>query len=161
VSKSREIFAKKRLTPGQLRSVAERRYHDALCLLNSGDNERATGAMYMGGFTIECLLKASLLDRHRNLQSPVDPAKLSATDREVLQLLYSHDLDDMLLLLPEVEKKLRSVQQSGSGSLWRHFREVCEEWTVYARYSPKQASTGEARRFIDTITEVKTWLRGL
>ncbi len=47
MSEAREIFRKQlRLTPGQLRAVAERRYDDAMCLLDSGDNARANGAIY-------------------------------------------------------------------------------------------------------------------
>ena len=93
------IFAKRRLTPGQLRAVAELRMDDARCLLASKRNARMSGAMYIGGFVIECLLKALLLERHPNLQVGLDRAKLSASDREVHTLLYSHDLDQMLAFL--------------------------------------------------------------
>lgn len=58
------IFAKTKLTPSQLRTVAERRFADARCLLKSGENERANGAMYLAGFVIECHLKACLLEVH-------------------------------------------------------------------------------------------------
>src|SRR4051812_15718910 len=95
---SSEIFGRRRLTPRQLRAVAEFRFDDALCLFESGDSARATGAMYMGGFVIECLLKALLLERHANLQGPVDPSRLSLSDKEVFRLLYvSHALDEMLI----------------------------------------------------------------
>ncbi len=82
MAERKTIFAKARLKPNQLRSVAERRFGDAQCLLDSGNPERVNGSIYMAGFVIECLLKAILLDRHPNLQRPVDPAKLSASDRE-------------------------------------------------------------------------------
>lgn len=161
MSESRHIFKKQRLTPGQLRSVAERRYDDAMCLLNSGVNARSTGAMYMGGFVIECMLKALLLERHSNLQVPLDPAKLSARDREVYGLLYGHELDDMLAFLPEVEKKLRVVKDAQGRSVWEKFRSLCEEWTVYARYSPRLAKIEVAKEFLNTVREVKSWLREL
>src|SRR5436309_292518 len=103
---SPDIFSKLRLTPGQLRAVSERRFGDARCLLASKKPERANGAIYMAGFVIECLLKAILLERHPNLQKPLDPAKLSVSDREVFGLLYRHELDEMLAFLPELEKKL-------------------------------------------------------
>ena len=107
MSKAPNIFTKLHLTPGQLRAVAERRFDDAVCLLESGENARATGAMYVGGFVIECLLKALLLERHPNLIGSVDPAKLSASDRRLFELLYSHELDEMVLYLPEVEGSCR------------------------------------------------------
>ncbi|MGH7214047.1 MAG: hypothetical protein ACREIT_04730 [Tepidisphaeraceae bacterium] len=159
--RSRGIFRKQRLTPGQLRAVAERRFDDALCLLASGQNARANGAMYMAGFTIECLLKARLLAQHPNLQVPVDPATLSEQDREVHAMLFSHDLDAMLIFLPEVEKKLSAVGSALGRPVWRRFGEICAEWTVYARYSPQHANVDEARRFIETVREVKQWLRDL
>ena len=133
------IFRKRRLTPGQLRSVAEFRMQDATCLLKSGDPARANGAMYMGGFVIECLLKALMLERHPNLQAVLDPASLSSSDSRVHRLLYSHELDEMLGYLPEVEKKLKTVGSVNGRSVWHSFRAICEQWTVYARYSTKQA----------------------
>lgn len=154
-----DIFRKLRLRPGQWRAVAERRFADAKCLLNSGDPERANGAIYMAGFVIECLLKALLLERHPNLQRPVDPARLSASDREVFELLYRHDLDSMLGFLPELEKKLSPVKTKSGGSAWRAFQDICEEWTVYARYSPASAKLDHARRYLDTVEEVKKWLK--
>jgi hypothetical protein len=159
---SHGIFGKRRLTPGQLRSVAERRFDDAICLFESGAAARTNGAMYLGGFVIECLLKALLLERHSNLQSKVDPAKLSSSDKEVFRLLFtSHELDAMLAFLPEVESKLKALQLSGVPAIWERFRAVCEQWTVYARYSPKLADREDARAFLDTIREVKQWLKEL
>jgi hypothetical protein len=127
-----DIFSKQRLTPGQLRAVAELRMDDARALLGTGQNQRSNGAMYMSGFVIECLLKALLLERHPNLQRPVDPATLSKPDRSVHGLLYSHDLDEMLGFLPEVRSKLESLAGPGGESPWRRFNGVCAQWTVYA-----------------------------
>ena len=116
--------------------------------------------MYIGGFVIECLLKALLLERHPNLQGPVDPAKLSPSDREVFHLIYtSHELEAMLGFLPEVELKVLAL--SHGQSMWQRFRTVCEQWTIYARYSPKLAKKDDARWFLEVIQEVKQWLRDL
>ena len=131
---------------------------DAEFLLGSGRNGRANGAMYMAGFVIECLLKALLLERHLNLQHVADPARLSRPDRAVFGLLYSHDLDDMLGFLPEVRAKLSRVSTGSGDRLWFEFQSVCAEWTIYARYSPQLAGIADARRFVATIREVKTWL---
>jgi len=130
-----------------------------MCLLNSGENARTNGAMYMGGFVIECLLKALLLERHPNLQVPTDLAKLSPSDREVHSLPFSHELDAMLGFLPEVEKKLNVITDVDGRPVWPRFRAVCEQWTVYARYSPKLAKAQEGERFLNTIREVKQWMR--
>lgn len=158
---STDIFSKLRLTPGQLRAVSERRFADACCLRDSGHRERANGAIYMAGFVIECLLKALLLERHPNLQRLVDRAKLSESDREVHSLLYSHELDDMLGFLPELEKKLTGLRTKAGGSVWTQFNDICEEWTVYARFSPANAKLEDARRYLETVEEVKKWLKEL
>lgn len=140
------IFAKARLKPNQLRSVAERRFADARCLLDSGDLQRVNGAIYMAGFVIECLLKALLLERHPNLVRPLDPSKLSSSDREVFQLLYSHELDEMRDFLPEIERKLADLKTQSGQSVWTAFCDICEEWTVHARYSSKQAKREQGER---------------
>jgi hypothetical protein len=161
MAKARSIHAKVRLTPNQFRTVSDRRFGDAEYLVKSGDKNRANGAIYMAGFVIECLLKALLLERHRNLQVPVDPATLSSSDREVFELLYSHKLENMLGFLPEVESKLSALPIQSGPSAWAKFMTICEEWTVYARYSPNMATLDRARVYVDTIKEVKKWLRGL
>ena len=155
------IFRKRRLTPRQLRAVAEYRMEDSLCLLKSKDPARANGAMYMAGFVIECLLKALLLERHSNLQAGVDPAKLSKSDAEVYRLLYGHELDEMLNFLPEVEAKLRGLEAVEHRPIWHPFQVVCEQWTVYARYSPIRAKRADAEWFVDAVKEVTQWLKEL
>jgi hypothetical protein len=155
------IFAKVRLSPGQWRAVAEKRFGDAECLLKSEDNERANGVIYMAGFAVECLLKALLVERHPNLGKPVDPAKLSRSDREVFEALYSHELDDMLGFLPELEKKLDGIKTDSGRSAWTALNDICEEWAVFIRYSPSAAKVDQAKMYLDTVKEVKKWLKAL
>jgi len=110
---------------------------------------------------LECLLKALLLERHANLGRPVDPAKLSPSDREVLNLLYSHSLDDMIVFVPELKRKLEGIKTKTGRSVWHEFAAICEEWTVYARYATKSAKLEDAAGYLDTVKEVKIWLKGL
>lgn len=160
MGKKPEIFDRLRLTPGQWRAVAER-FADGKCLLDSGDAERANGAIYMAGFVIECLLKALLLERHPNLLGKVDPARLSSSDREVYGLLYSHELEDMAGFLPEIKKKLDGIKTKSGQALWRMFVTICEEWTVFARYSPQNAKVEQAAEYLEAVKEVKKWLKEL
>ncbi len=161
MAKGSQIFAKRRLEPSQLREVAEIRLADAEYLAESGRHARANGAMYLAGFAVECLLKAILLDRHRNLKMPVDPTSLSESNREVYHLLYGHDLAAMLIFLPDVRAKLEATGIAGGRSAWPAFRELCARWTIYARYSPLRATLAEAIQFVGTVREVKQWLREL
>lgn len=152
-----EIFAKLRLTPNQLRTVADRRLDDAVYLVESGENARANGSIYLGGFAVECWLKAGLLERHRNLGSAVDPARLSASDREVYRQLYSHELDEMIDALPELALKLER-QRTG---LRAELRTLAAEWSVYARHSPRIATIRQAKAFLGVVSDVRPVLRDL
>jgi hypothetical protein len=149
------IVDKIRLTPGQLRAVAELRFGDAQCLVNSAESQRANGAIYIAGFVIECLLKALLLDRYPNLRSPVDPVKLSPRDREIFDLLYSHELDVMIGFLPDIKPKFMAV------SVWKEFNDIRAEWTIYVRYSPTQEKVDRAKQYLATVKEAKKWLKAL
>jgi hypothetical protein len=151
----RSIFDKLRLSPGQLRAAAERRDGDAWCLCNSGSNDRANGAIYLGGFVIECYLKELLLERHSNLEGKVDPARLSVPDREVFDALWGHDLDVLLTFLPDVVTKMK---KSYGKVTYERFSNQCAEWTIHVRYSPHTADIESARRFLNTLKELKPCL---
>lgn len=154
-----EIFRKIRLRPTQLRTVAGRRFDDADALRRTGRNARANGAMYLGGFVIECLLKARLLERFAWLQTAGSPEGRSREDRHLWSLCYrSHDLDEILARLPDVVDRLSRLGQRESARLLAAMRSICAQWTIYARYSPYNADIDDARRFLDQIEELRPWL---
>jgi hypothetical protein len=153
------IFEKVRLRPSQLRTVADRRLEDAEYLRRSKQNARANGAMYLGGFAIECLLKARLLEKHRWLQRRRAVEALARSERQLWNLCYrSHDLTELLNRLPEVTARLAVAEAAGRASLKQQLREACEEWTVFARYSPRMATITQAAEFLNKIREIKPWL---
>jgi len=153
------IFEKVRLRPSQLRTVADRRFGDANSLRGTADNARANGAIYLGGFVVECLLKAKLLERFRWLQSAGSPEGRSRDDRHLWSLCYrSHDLDEILARLPEIVQKLSRLEQRESSRLTQSLRSICGQWTIYARYSPRSADIDDARTFLDQIEELRPWL---
>lgn len=154
------IFRKVRLRPSQLRSVADRRFDDAEALRQTGRNTRANGAIYLGGFVIECLLKASLLERFKWLQSAGSPEGRSAEDRRLWSLCYrSHELDEILSRLPEVTHRLSRLEQRNGNRLLQSLKSICAQWTIFARYSPFYADIDDAREFLDRIKELKPWLK--
>lgn len=153
------IFLKVRLRPTQLRTVADRRFGDADALRRTRKNARANGAVYLGGFVIECLLKAKLLEKFAWLQSAGSSEGRSKTDRYLWSLCYQlHDLDAILAKLPEVQQRVSSLEQRGSNRLTQSLKSICADWTVYARYSPRSVDIDDADTFLDQIKELMPWL---
>jgi hypothetical protein len=154
------IFEKVRLKPSQLRTVAERRFGDAKCLLESGKNERANGAIYLAGFVIECLLKARLLEKYPWLQSCGSPQSLTAADRNIWSLCYrSHKLEEILDNLPDVYRRMSSAQHGERGRLVASLKSVCIRWTIFIRYSPISSNLQQAGLFLSDVREIKQWLK--
>ena len=145
MAKRHRIFKKVRLTPTQLRTVAERRYTDAEVLRDTTKNERANGTMYLAGFVIECLLKAQLLEVYPWLQSTGSAAGLSEDQLHIWSLCYrSHDLDEILGRLPLLTHRLIAIDQRGQLRLMENLKSICSQWTIFARYSPFAAMMSEA-----------------
>lgn len=153
------IFQKVRLRPTQLRTVAARRFDDANALRQTRKNARANGAIYLGGFVVECLLKAKLLEKFAWLQTANSAEGRSKNDRHLWSLCYRlHDLDAILGKLPEIEQRLSSMEQRESSRLLQSLKSICAGWTIYARYSPYSADIDDARAFLDQIEELKPCL---
>lgn len=153
------IFEKVKLRPSQLRTVAYRRYDDAEALYKLRQNARANGAMYLGGFVIECMLKAKLMERFGWLQSTRSPDELDSTDQRIWSLCYrSHDLDEILNHLPGIIERLTRQGRRESNRLIQSLKRICAEWTIFARYSPRTADTDDARDFLRRVRELRTWL---
>ena len=150
------IFSKMSLTPKQLRTVADRRFGDALALRDTHKNERANGAMYLGGFVIECLLKAKLLQEYPWLQNCSHPQGRSSRDQKIWSLCYrKHDLEEVLIHLPRLSK---SLAKTNDPRLLQNLTGICAKWTIFARYSPQSAMMAEATVFLDRIKELKSCL---
>ena len=153
------IFARMRLAPSALRTVAARRFDDALALQRTGNNQRANGAMYLAGFVVECLLKAELLVSYPWLRSAASPANRSEEDRVLWSLCYrSHDLEEIVQRLPNVVEKLERKDQLYGPKPRIMLQQICAEWTIFARYSSRTATMGEASDFLEKVKEVKRCL---
>jgi hypothetical protein len=153
------IFLKVRLRPTQFRTVADRRFDDANTLRQTGKNARANGAIYLGGFVVECLLKAKLLEKFAWLQNAGSAEGRPKDDRYLWSLCYRlHDLDAILGKLPEIEQRLSSMEQRGSTRVLQSLKSICATWTIFARYSPYSADIDDAQAFLDQIEEFKPWL---
>ncbi len=150
-------FERRQLHPRDARVVANWRLGDAEALLRTHDAERANGAIYLGGIAVECLLKASLLEKYTWLQNP--PAGLSTVNAKLWDLCYRfHELDRILAELPEVMARLAAREQRRSSRLSQRLKSICARWTISVRYSPRQASWEEAWEFVESVKELKPWL---
>ena len=140
--------------------MSDRRLADAEYLRASHLNQHANGAIYLGGIALECLLKAKLLEHHPWLQS--HRGDLSGKTREeqrIFSLCYQkHDLTTLLEHLPSVRKRLSAVQ-SRRGNMLRIMSQLCAEWTIHVRYSPKTTTIAKAGSFLDSVKELSRWLR--
>lgn len=152
------IFEKIKLTPSQLRTVADRRFDDATYLCNSNQNRHANGVYYLGGFVLECLLKALMLEKHPELRNPPrDAVKLTPHMRHRINLVYRwHDLTALLAALPEALSRLDIADRTGG--LRTSMVDLCSLWNVFARYSPRTAMMRDASDFLKQIKDVKRWL---
>ena len=146
-------------TRGQLVAVAERRFRDAEALLATGDNERAAGAMYLLGYTIEVLLKGQLIDRYPSARRPL-PDSAGDDERRARMLIFrSHDLEAMLLALPRLEASVRGAARRAGRPYDVHLRQVCRVWTPFARYSPRGTTIRSARVMLGRVRAIKELLK--
>ena len=114
--------------------VANERLKDAIILLKQ---KRYNGAIYLGGYVIECLLKAAICV-HLN--------------RDNLPAIYRiHELIDLLSfagLLPLLQTERRIFQR---------FTTVAT-WNVTIRYYGRKFNPQEAKRFLGAVKEVREWI---
>jgi hypothetical protein len=152
------IFDRVRLTPQQMRTVADRRSDDAHYLRRSRQNKHANGVYYLGGFVLECRLKTAVLERYPWLQHPSGQQTWSRADRELYNLCYrQHDLEGLLAFLPGLLRQFWEVDPSGG--LYHNLLSLCGQWTIFARYSPQMTTMQQAAEFLDQIRELKRWVR--
>lgn len=130
-------------------SASHQRLEDAKALLNAS---RWRGAMYMGGYAVECLLKTKLMQIYdcKNLRELDDVLR----QRSILpahRTVFTHQLEDLLKLTPSYNR-LRQNR-----NVWHMFHEI-NRWTPRWRYTSKQATHQEAIEFITDLENVMYWI---
>jgi hypothetical protein len=119
--------------------VAKQRFDDALLLL---EMERTTAAIYLAGYSVECMLKALILS-----------AVPQAQEAELLGLFHgarAHDYEWLLHLY---------VEKGGARmppSVVPYFARV-NSWSTDMRYAPGTVAAHEAKAFLDAAVEIMTW----
>jgi HEPN domain-containing protein len=121
--------------------VALQRFEDAEILFH---NDRTTGAIYMAGYAVECMLKALLLAHV--------PASRRAAVLGSFRGKVGHDLEGL-------RRALQKRKVSFPASVARRFTSV-NTWSTDLRYVPGRKKWQEARAFLDAAAEVLQWVKG-
>ena len=129
-----------------------KRLHDALRLQNE---ERWRGAMYLAGYSIECKLKARLMEMYgintlQDLEAELE-RRIGGTPN-----VFSHSIEvlfgltgvrDRLLKDPKRPTALRSYHR-------------CNTWKPAWRYDPSDGSRDECASFLAAVEEFGQFIDG-
>lgn len=131
------------------RKAGKHRLEDARVLLGS---DRYRGAMYMAGYSVECLLKTKLMRmfhcRHLlELEEELQSKGILATEATV----FTHQLE-LLLQLTNAINRLR-----GNEELWRLFNKM-NRWVPAWRYTADLSNREDATDFLEAVEKVSHWI---
>lgn len=129
--------------------ASKHRLNDAHALFNSA---RWHGAMYLAGYSIECLLKAKLMQmyncRHlRELEEVLQRRGVLAAEATV----FTHHLE-VLLRLAKGQKRLRQNR-----TLWPLFS-IVNLWMPAWRYSSNLSNSKSAKNFLEAVEKIIDWV---
>jgi HEPN domain-containing protein len=119
--------------------AAKQRFDDALLLL---EMERTTAAIYLAGYSVECMFKALILS-----------AVPQAQEEELLGRFRGARAHDYEWLLQLYAEKGGARMPS---SVVPHFARV-NSWSTDMRYAPGTIAVHEAKAFLDAAVEIITW----
>ena len=133
----------------QLKASLHRR-DDAQVLFNGA---RWRASMYLGGYAVECLLKARLMKKFgcmtlASLDDTLKSRNLIANRSST----YTHEIE-WLLKISEVHGRLKR-----DGTTWPAFNLV-NRWMPSWRYDPNQATRDEAETFLEALDRILLWLK--
>jgi len=128
------------------RKAAFKRKRDAWALHKQG-SLHARGAMYLGGYAVECKLKAIAMEIHRCRTLAQLARKLGMEDSQI----YTHGLEALARNLPLYPRLQRS-------SVWRDFSGFVNRWRPSWRYDPNDHRSAESEAFLQAVDRVYHWL---
>lgn len=129
--------------------AAKHRMDDARALFNAA---RWRGAMYLAGYSIECLLKTKLMRKFdcRHLVGLEDELQR----RGLLPhhaTIFTHHLEDLLRLSEGLDRLRQNVQ------LWRQFN-IVNRWVPAWRYTADLSKRDDAEDFLAAVEQVGQWI---
>ena len=129
--------------------AATHRLDDARALFNAS---RWRGAMYMAGYSVECLLKTKLMQRYgcRTLRELEDELQRRGVLAEHATV-FTHHLE----LLLRLTQRLDSLRQNRI--LWPQFTLV-NRWIPAWRYTADTANRQDAADFQEAVEQLMQWI---
>ena len=121
---------------------AEHRFEEAEMLLRNG---YSTGAVYLAGYGVECMLKALILS-----STPRSQEK-ALLDSFRGKAGHHYDLLKDLYLLRGGAPFPRDVNRAFS---------LVDGWSTDLRYSPRETERREADAFVDAARRIMGWIDG-
>jgi hypothetical protein len=129
--------------------ASQHRLDDARALI---DAKRWRGAMYLGGYAVECLLKTKLMQMF-DCQNLVELDAVLHQREEIAShtTVFTHSLE-ILLRLAQGRDRLQQ-----DPAMWQLFNEV-NEWVPAWRYNPKPPAPADARDFLNAVEHIRHWI---
>lgn len=125
------------------RRSAINRFDEALLLERAG---KCTGAMYLAGYAVECMLKVLILSTVP-LQQQADFAA-----RE----FRGSDGHDFEILRTKYFKRRGAGFPPDTAKLFS----LVSDWSTDLRYDPRESRTTEAERFLSAVEGIIAWAKG-
>lgn len=121
--------------------------HQAACsVLRSGGNH-AQGARYLGGYAVECRMKAIAMEVYGCWTLDELAKALGLDERDV----YTHGLECLARYLPCFNRWRKSRD-------WRDFAKHVNQWRPSWRYDPNDVPESTAKAFLDAVRKTLNWL---
>lgn len=124
--------------------ASRRRLEDAQVLHNQ---KRWTGAIYLGGYAIECALKSLICD---------EEDKNNFKDTQVFKKgLQGADLHDLAKLLDCVDSVKRLISLDRTNGYREAWNKIVSQWrNDELRYSNKLGNEKDSKRFIEAVQKI-------
>ena len=121
--------------------VAEQRLNAAEALFAA---DLTLDAQYVGGYAVECSLKALILEKTAQPDRPDKLLRISSGATMHRPEILLQELRSLgIRLTPELAKRMRRF-----------------DWNVNLRYETGRRSRGETRGLLRTCTEIRDWVKG-
>lgn len=129
--------------------AAKHRMGDALALFNA---TRWRGAMYLAGYSLECLLKVKLMRMFgcRNLLELEEELR-SRGSLSTEATVFTHQLRALLELTGRLDQ-LR--QNQGEWRLWN----LVNQWVPAWRYTADLSNIDDSRDFLEAVEAIYHWV---